>query len=155
HSCRKNDRKAQNLLFEKYKKKVLFICMRYTSNQDEAKDILQDAFIRIFKSLMSEKENILSLASWIHRITANTAVDHVRKTRNKLFTEDITLTPFSSENVTPLEALSAQEILDVIQQMPDGYRIVFNLFIIEGFDHKEIAAMLDTSETTSRSQLTR
>lgn len=155
--CKKNDRKAQNFLFEKYKKKVLFICMRYTSTAEEAKDLLQETFIKIFKTMVTiggDKE-IESLPAWIHKIATHTSIDDFRKKKGQLFMEDVNDHFLSSSESTPIENMSAQELLDIIQKMPNGYQIIFNLYIIEGYNHGEISSILNISKATSRSQLTR
>ena len=154
HRCRKNDRKAQNLLFTKYEKKVLTICRRYSSSLDEAKDIQQEAFIKLFRSINNSDGEIESLQKWVNRLTVNVAIDHARKQRR---IDDSKQTIDSTGTVAPtvLEALHEEELIALIQSIPNPYRIVFNLFIIEGYSHKEIGEQLQVEESTSRSYLTR
>ncbi|MEQ1587597.1 MAG: sigma-70 family RNA polymerase sigma factor [Cyclobacteriaceae bacterium] len=157
--CRKNDRKGQQQLFDLFKRKVMGICLRYASSRMEADDILQEAFIKIFHSLIrNETIEIVSLGAWIHRITTNTAITFYYKERNnngvlQLDQVNEKNSVVSAESV--LEALNEEELLSLIQEMPLGYRMVFNLAIIEGFDHREIGNKLGITESSSRSQLTR
>lgn len=156
--CHKNDRKGQQYLFDQYKRKVMGICLRYASCRMEADDIFQESFIRVFRSL--DKENaseIKSLDAWITQITKNTAINMYQRNKYKY---DISLEKLiNDEAVTTdesaLEKLSSDDLLLLIQSMPSGFRIIFNLFIMDGLNHKEIAEALTISESTSRSQLSR
>ncbi|MFZ1807352.1 MAG: RNA polymerase sigma factor [Cyclobacteriaceae bacterium] len=152
--CRKDDRKAQNLLFNIYEKKVLAVVIRYTSSIDEAKDIQQEAFIKVFNNLKSNVTAILSLEKWIIRIAVNTAIDYFRKQKRIENLNDQFLFPVAEQPVV-LEQLKEEELITLIQQMPDPYRLIFNLYIVEGYNHKEIAMMVNIEESTSRSYLTR
>lgn len=149
--CVAEDRDAQYSLFEKYKLFVLGICLRYTSSKEDAEDYLQESFIRIFTSL-KKKPTLHSLKGWIATITVRTVIDQIRK-KYKFKTEAMTI-ELVNENLA-LEQLTNQEIIQLLQAMPPGYRTIFNLYIIEGYDHPEIAQLLDISESTSRSQLAR
>lgn len=157
--CKRSDRKGQQLLFDKFKGKVMGICLRFASCRMEADDILQEAFIRIFSSLnRNEGPEINSLGAWIHRITMNTAINiYHREQKNEAM---INLSDFERNDTlaakeSVLQDMGEEELLDLIQQMPTGYRLVFNLNIIEGFDHKEIGEKLQITESASRSQLSR
>lgn len=152
--CRGNDRKAQNLLFKKYERKVLTICRRYTSSLDEARDVQQDAFVKIFKSIAANHIEIDSLPQWINRITVNIAIDSFRKQKRL---EEVHQQVNSIETVNPeiLDRLDQEQLVKLIQSIPIHYRTVFNLFIIEGYSHNEISEMLKIEESTSRSYLTR
>lgn len=151
-ACLSNDRTAQRDLFNMYAGKMMAISIRYTRHRLEAEDILQDAFIKVFSNLHSFK-NEGSLEGWIRRIVVNTAI---KNTYRKSFSqEDIGLENIKEDSGDPniISALSEEEIINLIAELPDGYRIVFNLYAIEGYSHKEIAEMLDIDEATSRSQL--
>jgi RNA polymerase sigma-70 factor (ECF subfamily) len=152
--CRKNNRKAQNLLFNQFERKVFGICLRYASSGQEAKDIQQETFIKIFKSLLDKSIKIQSLEKWIHRIAVNTAIDFYRKTRkvNQMFIE-----PKSEEVAMPdiLEMLHEEDLIKLVQNLATPYRTVLNLYIVEGFSHKEIAEMMKITESSSRAYLTR
>lgn len=157
--CNANDRKAQQLLFDKFKGKVMGICLRFASNSMEADDILQEAFIKIFGSLVkNDSLMITSLAAWIHKITMNTAINVYHRERNNeaiLHLSDFESDENLFECESPLINMNETDLLSLIQKMPAGYRVVFNLNVIEGFDHKEIGDKLQISESTSRSQLSR
>ena len=149
--CLADNQEAQYSLFEKHKFFVLGICLRYTSSKDDAEDYLQEAFIRIFTSL-KRKPPMHSLKGWIATITIRTVIDQIRK-KYKFKTEEISIEP-ANENLA-IEQLTNMEIIQLLQSMPTGYRTIFNLYIVEGYDHTEIAKMLDITESTSRSQLAR
>jgi RNA polymerase sigma factor (sigma-70 family) len=156
--CNKNDRKGQQILFDLYKRKVMGICLRYASSKMEADDILQEAFIKIYNSLLKNNATeINSLAAWIHRVTTNTAINIFHQEKNNMATlkldELVEDDWFANESV--LESMSEEELLQLIREMPVGFRVVFNLFIIDGFNHKEIGEKLHINESSSRSRLTR
>ena len=153
-ACNANQRRGQQALFELYKRKVMGICLRYARNRPEADDILQEAFIRIFSSLRNKTTEIQSLSAWVFRITVNTAINayHKRKIEFKTLDEISHDEGYGTES--PLEQLHTKDLLHLVQQMPEGYRLIFNLYVIEGFDHNEIAEKIGISSSTSRSQLT-
>lgn len=152
--CRKNNRTAQNQLFKLYEKRILGICLRYASTLDEARDLQQEVFIKVFRNLVEEKVAIQSIEMWIVRITVNTAIDYYRKKRSL---SDFVNYENSSIQVEPsaLARLHEEELIELIQKIPHPYRLVFNLFIIDGYNHSEIGTMLGLNESTSRSYLTR
>lgn len=157
--CKRSDRKGQQLLFDKFRGRVMGICLRFASSRVEADDILQEAFIRIFNSLVKDKSiKIDSLAAWIHKITMNTAITiYHQEQRNEamLHLSDFERDDSMLVHESILQDMDEEELLAVIQQMPTGFRLVFNLNIIEGFDHKEIGEKLQITESASRSQLSR
>lgn len=150
--CLAEDRLAQKALYEYFYGKMMGLCLRYSNNQEDAKDILNEGFIKVFRYLNRYKVGT-SLSSWIRRIMINTAIDFYRKSiRHR--TEDIEYA--YGESVPGADAVSqcsAGEIRETIQKLPPSYRAVFNLYAIEGFSHREIAKILDISESTSRSNL--
>jgi len=150
--CIKGNQLAQNELFNKYYRLMLGICLRYANDREEAKEILQEGFIKVFRSIESFKFEG-NLISWIKRIIINTAIDKYRKLTTQPVS--VTLEPTSSidydENI--IDKLNADDLLACINQLPLGYRTVFNLFVIEGYSHKEIGEKLNISEGTSKSQL--
>lgn len=150
--CLAEERWAQKQLYEKHYGKMMGICLRYSNNQEDAKDILNEGFIKVFRYLQRYKVGT-SLEGWIRRIMINTSIDYYRKAiRHR--TEDLEQAEQSpSIDEDPICKYSAKEILSIIQQLPPSYRMVFNLFAIEGYTHKEIAEQLDISESTSRSNL--
>lgn len=150
--CIRENRACQRELFERYAGTMLTVCRRYTRHQMEAEDILQDAFIKIFDNI-SKFQGKGSFEGWIRRIVVNTALKNYQK--SSFQKERIGLEPFDDRPLEPtaVSNLQEEELLDLIAQLPDGYRIVFNLYVIEGYSHKEIADMLEIGESTSRSQL--
>lgn len=137
-----------------YKRKFYAICMRYTHEIAEAEDILQDGFVKIFKNI----ENYAGAGSfegWMKRIVVNTAIEYFRKRTNLYSISDYEHADAMSYDEHTMENIAAQDILKLIQELPMGYRTVFNLYAIEGFSHKEIGDMLEISEGTSKSQLAR
>ncbi len=152
--CRNNNRKAQGLLFKEYEKKVLAISRRYTSSLDEAKDIQQDAFIKIFRSLRSGSAEIQSLDKWIYRLVVNAAVDFCRKQRRIDDAKQLVNLPTSVEP-SILDTLDEEELMKLIQSIPNPYRLIFNLYIVEGLSHREIGEKLQLGESTSRAYLTK
>jgi RNA polymerase sigma-70 factor (ECF subfamily) len=151
-ACMRRERWAQKLLYEEHYPKMMGICLRYAGNQDEAVDILHEGFIKVFKNLHCYEPGT-SLHAWIRRIMVNTAIDYYRKMVRRR-TEDIEVAE-QSVMLEPdvLSQLSEQEILQAIQELSPAYRAVFNLYIIEGYSHKEIADLLQITESTSRSNL--
>ncbi len=153
--CLKNDPKAQELLYKRFAPKMFGICLRFAKSQTEAEDILQDGFIKVFIHL-KKYQNKGSLEGWIRKTVINTAINFYRKNLKSNLEIDIEEIEISTKNQTSaLDKLSTDELLDVIRNLPDGYRIIFNLNVIEGYTHKEIGKMLNISENTSKSQLSR
>lgn len=151
--CIQQDKKCQEELFRMYSGKMLSLCMRYARHQLEAEDILQDGFIKAFKNLEQFKFNG-SFEYWLRRIMINTAIKNYRKssTRNELLSGDAM--PYDQgKSPDAYSNLGIEELMEIINQLPDGYRIVFNMYAIEGYSHKEIAEAMNIQESTSRSQL--
>ena len=131
------------------------ICRRYTSSREEAEDVLQEAFVKIFKGIRSVEEYNY-LERWMIRTSINTAINYYH--RNKRHHEHLgidTLESFTEEDSNIVAQLDNNRLLELINALPDGYRMVFNLYVIEGYKHREIASMLDISENTSKSKLSR
>ena len=150
--CVRRDPVAQRELYQQYARKMMSICMRYASNRDQAQDILQDGFVKVFQK-MDHYRGDGPFGGWIARTMVNTALDHIR--RNKPYDQSLDLTEaehLHSEDEHVLSGMTTDELMALIQALPDGYRTVFNLFAIEGYPHKDIAGMLGISENTSKSQ---
>lgn len=131
------------------------ICLRFARNQMEAEDVMQEGFIKVFRYL-KDYRNDGSLEGWIRRTMVNTAINFYKKKIK--YQKDVSLDqgePISVEEESAIDRLSTQELLEMIRELPDGYRMVFNLNVIEGYTHKEIGDMLNISENTSKSQLSR
>lgn len=153
--CKRNKRKFQELLYQKYAKKMYGICLSYAGERELAQDMLQESFIKIFKKVGDYKAEG-SLEGWIRKTVAHTAIDHLRqRQRTQLFISDENSKPEISEEALGLENLKTQDILEQVAKLPDGARLVFNLFAIEGFTHKEIAQKLEITIGTSKSQFNR
>lgn len=153
--CRKNKKKAQEKLYRLYAPKMYGVCLRYANNQFEADDILQEGFIKVFLHLKDFRSDG-SLEGWIRRTIINTAINFYRK--NLKHQNEISIDDFDAGNPnyeSVIDKLSAEELLGLIRELPDGYKMIFNLNVIEGFTHKEIGEMLNISENTSKSQLSR
>lgn len=153
--CLKNDRQFQKQLFEKYFAKMFRICLSYSGDRVEAKDILQEAFIKVYTSL-DKFDSKGSLEGWIRRIVTNTAIDYFRKKKRLVYTSEIPdEAEYEEHDGSLFQGLTQDIILDYIKQLPDGARIIFNLFAIDGLTHKEIGRKLNISEGTSKSQYKR
>ena len=150
----KGDRIAQRNLFDMYSSKMLAVCQRYARTNAEAEDLFQDGFIRVFSNL-SKFSYQGSFEGWIRRIMVNTALKSISKSSFK--NEQIGIEDYQANDrkAEPqvIAKLSADELLALIDQLPEGYKIVFNLYAIEGYSHKEIAKSLGIEVSTSRSQL--
>lgn len=154
--CLNNDKKAQKKLFDSYSHILLGVCMRYTKDRSEAEDVLQEVFIKIYKSL-GQFEDKGSFEGWMKRIAVNTAITIYKKNLKHAYQDDINdirETNIVNNSYTEAE-FTHNELLDVIRALPAGYQIVFNLFAIEGYKHKEIAEMLNIDISTSKSQYSR
>ncbi|MGM0532256.1 MAG: RNA polymerase sigma factor [Bacteroidota bacterium] len=154
-ACLKGDSKAQAQLYKQYAGRLYTLCLRYTNNEDEAKDILQESFIKIFEKLRQYKSKG-SLEGWMRKIVVNTALEKIRKESRFVLVEDEAMVEndkYKYEHV--LEDIGRNELLEMIQELSVQYRMVFNLYAIEGYSHKEISKKLNISEGTSKSNLSR
>lgn len=152
--CLRNDGAYQKLLYCTYSGKMFAVCLRYSRNREEAKDILQDGFVKVFQNLKSFKGEG-SLEGWVRRIVVNTAISSLQKKWRKM---EIQMDQeFEKDDDVPsvIDRMTENEMIRLLQQLPEGYRVIFNLFAIEGYSHAEIAELLGISESTSRSQLSK
>lgn len=154
--CKKGDRKAQFELYKLYSKAMLNVSFRIVNHIAEAEDILQESFLQAFKSI-EEFEGLSTFGLWLKQIVVNRSINQLRKRKLVLEELDAVQEQFSEEAGTDEELLSMQvkEIHQAIQQLPDGFRIVLSLYLLEGYDHEEIAQVLKISESTSRTQYMR
>ena len=144
----------QQELYDRFASKMYGVCLRYASNSEEAEDILQEGFIKIFNKINSYRGEG-SFEGWIRRIFVNTAIEHFRK---KTYLQPITETEENTvegKYLSVLDNLAEKDIVQLIQQLSPGYRTVFNMYVVEGYTHKQIAELLGISEGTSKSQLSR
>ena len=153
--CLNGDRNAQKALYEKYKVPMFRVCLRYAQNREEAEDMLQDGFIKVFADLKKFRSDG-ALGGWIRKVMVNTALMAIRK-RKQLFSsveiENLADHVTTDENI--FAEMNAKALTRIIQKLPDGYRVVFNMYVVEGYPHKEIAQKLDISINTSKSQLSK
>lgn len=156
NGCLKGDRKDQELLYRRFAARLYAVCLQYSGNDEEARDILQEGFIKIFENLRHYKFEG-SFDGWVRRIIVNTALEKYRSKHNLYRVDDIDLIP--EQDAEPdnedYAGLEARDLMDIIRELPPRYRIVFNLFAIEGYSHKEISDMMNISEGTSKSNLSR
>ena len=144
----------QKNLYDKYAPKMYGICLRYAANTEDAKDILQDGFVKVFINL-SKFKAAGSFEGWMRRIFVNTAIEHYRR-KNQLYAiSENQEENIPNQDISPLDELAAEDIIRLISELPNGYRTVFNLFAVEGYSHKEIATMMNITEGTSKSQYAR
>ena len=152
--CIAGERKMQEELYKRFSPKMYAVCLRYAGNGDDAQDILQDGFIKIYKNLARFRSEG-SFEGWIRRIFVNTSIEHLRrKTYLKPISEkEENIIPYKEKSV--LDKLGEKDIMNLIKELSPGYRTVFNLYVVEGYTHKEIGDILGISEGTSKSQLAR
>jgi len=155
HQCLNNNAKAQEEFYRRFAPKMYGVCLRFAKNQMKADDILQEGFIKVFTNLKSFR-NEGSLEGWIRRTIVNTAINLFKK--NSKYQKDIEIEKadlMPHQEAGAFDNLCVEELLKLIAKLPTGYRMVFNLNVIEGYTHKEISKLLDISENTSKSQLSR
>jgi RNA polymerase sigma-70 factor (ECF subfamily) len=150
--CRREERRCQEALYTRFARRMYAVCLRYARHRSEAQDLMQEGFIRVFDKLHGFRMEG-SLEGWVRRIMVHTCINHYRKksVRNEVLgTEHL-----AERSIGPmaLPNLGEEELLGLVRDLPDGYRMVFNLYAIEGYDHAEIAEMMGCGESTSRSQL--
>lgn len=153
--CRKGDRLAQKELYDSYSRKMMGVCLRYASDRETARDLLQDGFVKIYTSIASFT-GLGSFEGWMRKVFVNCALEYLRKSD---VLRDAANLDNTAELVQPdssvISNMSAAELMNMVHELPTGFRTVFNLFAVEGYSHKEISEMLDITESTSRSQFTR
>ena len=151
--CLKFNPTARKVLYDKYASQMYSICMRYANSKNDANDIFQQAFYLIYKNL-NQVKNPEALSGWVKRIFVNTALEVIKKNARFSNIDNIESLVDSNENLNfAIQNIRIEELAGLIQQLPEGTRMVFNLYVIEGYSHKEIAKDLDISVGTSKSQL--
>lgn len=152
--CIDGSRKMQELLYTRFAPKMYAVCLRYSGNSDDAQDLLQEGFIKVFKNLEKYRGDG-SFEGWIRRIFVNTSIEYFRR-KVKLTTvsetQEITI---EDKEWNALDTMAEKDIIKIVQELSPGYRQVFNMYVIEGYSHKEISEILGISEGTSKSQLAR
>ncbi|MEQ9426936.1 MAG: RNA polymerase sigma factor [Cyclobacteriaceae bacterium] len=154
--CREGNEKAQRQFYDLAKGKMMGICVRYTKHSSEANDIFQDAMMKVFKNIQ-QTNYIDNVMGWVNRIVVNTAIDHYKKRSTAMFVdiEEAGSCEFDEGQVSIIEKMEADQVLEMLKQLPENHQIVFNLYMIEGYSHEEIAKHLSIAVSSSRVLLTR
>ncbi|MEO0474087.1 MAG: RNA polymerase sigma factor [Bacteroidota bacterium] len=150
--CIDGGRKYQKLLYERYYGSMMVVCMRYTNDREEARDVLHEGFMKVFRNLHKFSRGT-NLGAWIRRIMINTSIDHYRKSSKRPNLVEINHAVHETDVQDIVAELEAKEILKMVQKLSPAYRTVFNLYVIEGYSHKEVGEALGISEGTSKSNL--
>lgn len=151
-ACKKQDRRAQQLLFDRYSPNMFGVCKRYVKSREDAEDVLVDGFFKVLTKL-DQYSGEGSFEGWIRRIIVNESLMWLRKKHNLVTKVEINDNLDHKTEVTVEDELQAEDILRLLDKLPTGYRTVFNLYVIEGYKHREIAELLGISINTSKSQL--
>ncbi len=161
--CLKFKRSAQKELYDRYIKKMNVVCRRYISDKDEIKDVLQEGFIKVFENIEKYRGEG-PLEAWIRRIIVNTVLSHIRKGKSDIFVRqdkteqednDILISEEEDSDSIFNADFSKEDLMEAIESLPDNYKIIFNLYCIENYSHKEIAQLLSMKEESSRTRLNR
>jgi RNA polymerase sigma-70 factor (ECF subfamily) len=151
--CIEGDRRMQKQLYDRFSPKMYAVCLRYMGNADDAQDILQEGFIKVYRNIERFRGEG-SFEGWVRRIFVNTAIEQIRKKKM-----DVSLTEkeetIEFKTVSAIDSINEKDLLKIVRELSPGYRSVFNMYVVEGFSHKEIGELLGISEGTSKSQLAR
>ena len=154
NGCINRDPEMQKLLYDRFSSKMYGVCLRYIENPEDANDVMQEGFIKVYKNL-SKFRGEGSFEGWIRRIFIHTSIEHYRK-KVKLFNvTEVAENTIEDDNLSALDSLAVKDILSIVNELTPGYKAVFNMHVIEGYSHKEIAQILGITEGTSKSQLAR
>jgi len=155
--CLSGERKAQKALYDKYSRRMMALCLRYVRNMEDARDLLQDGFVKVYANLGKfTGEGVLD--AWIRKIFVNCALEWLRHKdvmRDSVDIEEIDIEAIADDDGEAVTSLTYEQLMQYVMKLPEGFRTVFNMFAIEGFSHAEIAKTLNIKETTSRSQYLR
>jgi RNA polymerase sigma factor (sigma-70 family) len=153
--CKATDRKSQELLYKQFASKMLAVCLRYATDKMEAEDMLQNGFIKVFQKI-NDYRGDGSFEGWMRRIMVHSSIEYYRKHHKMMHMVDIEESGYEQTvNAAAASSLEAKDLLNLIQQLPAGYRMVFNLYAVEGYSHHEIAEIAGITEGASKSQLSR
>ena len=152
--CKKNNLRYQEMLYKHFYNYAMGISLRYSYSREEALEIVNDSFLKVF-SKIGQYNIQLSFKAWLRRIVIHTAIDYHRKHAKYKYHLDIEQVVEESRDIDVIDKLNVEDILQLLNKLPNQYRLIFNLYEIEGYSHKEIGEMMDISESTSRTQLTR
>jgi len=154
NGCVKGDMKYQEMLYRQFYAYGMSITLRYTKSREEAIEVLNDSFLKVYENI-KKFDKKKSFKSWFRQITVNTSIDYYRKSKRMILTDDIDNYESVTFETFEINDLEVEDILNLLNSIPEHYAIVFNLYEIEGFDHKEIAEKLNISDSTSRANLSR
>lgn len=152
--CIEGNPEMQKLLYDLYSSKMYGVCLRYAENAEDANDVMQEGFIKVYRSLPKFRAEG-SFEGWIRRIFVNTSIEHYRKKTKKYNITEVQENTIEDNELSALDSLATKDILNIINELSPGYKQVFNLHVVEGYSHKEIAEILGITEGTSKSQLAR
>ncbi len=152
--CINGDRKFQKALYEKFSGKMFAVCMRYAGEYTKAEDLMQDGFIKVYRNIEKFRGEG-SFEGWIRRIVVNACIEHFRKKTTLYAIQETDVKSYEYYDHNALESLKQEDIMKMVSELSNGYRTVFNLYVVEGYTHREIGEMLNISEGTSKSQLSR
>jgi|TARA_B110000093_G_C12967415_1_gene410355 RNA polymerase sigma-70 factor (ECF subfamily) len=151
-ACSSGDNNAFKKIYDQHSPVMYSICLRYMKNEDEAKDALQEGFIKVFKNI-GKFTFSGSFEGWMKRIFVHTSIEQIRKRKKHLDVSELNSNEIKLTSKIETGAMDAEKMMTLVQQLPDGYRTVFNLFIVDGYSHREISERLGINENTSKSQL--
>ncbi|MGN6248164.1 MAG: RNA polymerase sigma factor [Ginsengibacter sp.] len=152
--CIEGNPEMQKLLYDLYSSKMYGVCLRYAENVEDANDVMQEGFIKVYRSLPKFRAEG-SFEGWIRRIFVNTSIEHYRKKTKKYNITEVQENTIEDNELSALDSLATKDILNIINELSPGYKQVFNMHVVEGYSHKEIAEILGITEGTSKSQLAR
>jgi len=148
--CIKGERKAQEQLYKNYYGAIMPICMRYTKNEQDALEVLNNSFLKVFTNIQRYEPGKASLYTWVRTIAINTCIDFLQAKQRIAIHEELDEAAEPQADAEAINKMQAEEVLHLVRQLPPATQAVFNLYIIDGYNHKEIAAMLDISVGTSK-----
>lgn len=154
HGCIRNNRESQYQLYNLLSPRMYAVCLRYCNDRDTAEDLLQEGFVKVFQNLEKYRGDG-SFEGWVRKIFVNTAVENFRKSNKMVPLVNLDAVSFNLEYEAPPHDLHVEDLMKFVQSLSPGYRTIFNLYVVEGYSHKEISEMLNISEGTSKSQLAR
>ena len=152
--CINGDPQMQRLLYQRFSSMMYAVCLRYSENTEDSNDIMQEGFIKVYKSL-NKFRGEGSFEGWVRRIFINTSIEHYRKKVKLYNVTEVQENTIEDKELDALDSLAAKDIMNIVNELSPGYKAVFNMHVIEGYSHKEIAEILGITEGTSKSQLAR
>ena len=152
--CIEGNPRMQELLYKQFSPKMYAVCLRYSGNPEDSQDILQEGFIKVYRNIHKFRGEG-SFEGWMRRIFVNTAIEHFRKSVNLYPVTESQENNMADKDWSAFDRLAVKDLIKLIQELSPGYRTVFNLYVVEGYTHREVAEMMGISEGTSKSQLAR